>query len=113
MRAKSSRTIVAALALVAAALLATSDGRAADASVTTVTIDGFAFKPEVITVKAGATIVWRNTDPVPHTATAKDAGLDSGEIPANGSYRFVAREKGHFTYICTLHPVMRGTLVVE
>ena len=78
-----------------------------------VTIDGFAFKPDVVTVKAGATIVWRNTDPVPHTATAKEAGLDSGAIPANGSYRFVAKKKGRFTYICTFHPVMRGTLVVE
>ena len=110
MRAKSSRTIVASLALVAAALVAAGDGHAADASVT---IDGFAFKPDVVTVRAGATIVWRNTDPVPHTATAKDAGLDSDEIPANGSYRFVARKKGRFTYICTLHPVMRGTLIVE
>lgn len=113
MRVPSPRNVAAALALAAVALVAASHGRAANPTVTTVTIDGFAFKPDIVTVKAGATIVWRNTDPVPHTATAKEAGLDSGAIPANGSYRFVAKKKGRFTYICTLHPVMRGTLVVD
>ncbi|MGE5170554.1 MAG: cupredoxin family copper-binding protein [Rudaea sp.] len=105
--------MAATLALAAMALVAAGDGHAADPTVTTVTIDGFAFHPAVVTIKAGATIVWRNTDPVPHTATARDAGLDSGEIPANGSYRFVASKKGRFAYVCTFHPIMRGTLVVE
>ena len=113
MRLQSRRTVAASLALAALALVVAGDGRAADPAVTTVVIDGFTFKPDVVTVKAGATIVWRNTDPVPHTATSKEAGLDSGAIPAGGTYRFVAKRKGRFTYICTFHPVMRGTLVVE
>ena len=79
----------------------------------TVAIDGFAFKPPVVTVRQGETVEWRNTDPVPHTATAKDAGLDSGEIAANGTWRFTAKKKGRFGYVCTLHPIMRGELVVE
>ena len=113
MRLQSPRTVAAALALAALALVVAGDGRAADPAVTTVTIDGFAFKPDVVTVKAGATIVWRNTDPVPHTATAKEAGLDSGAIPANASYRFVAKKKGRFAYECTFHPIMKGEIVVE
>jgi len=102
----------AALFVAAALALAVANAEAAGA-VHTVTIDGFAFKPSTITVKQGDTIEWRNTDPVSHTATAKEAGLDSGEIPANGTYRFVAKKKGHFAYICTLHPIMKGELVVE
>ena len=103
----------AATLFVAAALaLLVADAEAAGA-VHTVTIDGFAFKPSTITVRQGDTIEWRNTDPVSHTATAKEAGLDSGEIPANGTYRFIARKKGRFAYICTLHPIMKGELVVE
>jgi plastocyanin len=90
-----------------------ANAEAAGAAVHSVTIDGFAFKPPTITVKQGDTIEWRNSDPVPHTATAKDAGLDSGEIPANGRYRFTAKKKGRFAYLCTLHPIMKGELVVE
>ena len=80
---------------------------------TTVTIDGFEFRPPAATVKAGDDVIWRNADPVPHTATAKDAGLDSGSINAGGTYRFIAKRKGRFDYICTLHPTMKGTLIVE
>ena len=78
-----------------------------------VTIDGFAFKPPTITVKQGESIEWRNDDPVPHTATSNAAGLDSGSIAAGGTYRFTAKKKGRFDYICTFHPIMKGEIVVE
>ena len=104
----------AVLAAGALALLAAPGAVAAPTpTVHTVTIDGFAFKPPSIVVRQGDTIEWRNDDPVPHTATATDAGLDSGEIAAGGRYRFVARKKGRFAYLCTLHPIMKGELIVE
>ena len=93
--------------------LAVTGSEAARVTVHAVTIDGFGFHPPSITVKQGDTIVWRNTDPVPHTATAKDAGLDSRDIAANGSYRFTANKKGRFTYICTLHPQMKAIVKVR
>ena len=105
-RAPAASLFAGALALVVASA-------AAAATVHTVTIDGFAFKPSTIVVKQGDTVEWKNTDPVPHTATAKDAGLDSGAIAAGGSYRFVAKKKGRFAYDCTFHPIMKGELVVE
>ena len=98
-------------ALAAALLFAI--GATAAPSVHTVTIDGFEFRPAVVTAKQGDVIVFRNTDPVPHTATAKEAGLDSGDIATSGTFRYTARSKGHFGYICTLHPTMKGEMVVE
>ena len=79
----------------------------------TVTIDGFEFPPPTVTISKGDVVVWHNKDPVPHTATAKDAGLDSAEIGANGSFRFTAARAGRFEYVCTLHPTMKGVLVVD
>jgi plastocyanin len=105
----SARGAAAPLALV---LLVTAS-EAAVAAVHTVTIDGFGFAPPSLTVRQGDTIEWRNTDPVPHTATGKEAGLESGEIAAHGSYRFTAKMKGRFAYLCTLHPIMKGEIVVE
>jgi plastocyanin len=93
--------------------LVTTGSEAAGGAVHEVTIDCFAFKPASITVKQGDTVEWHNTDPVPHTATAKDAGLDSGDIAANGTYRFTAKKKGRFAYLCTLHTIMKGELIVE
>jgi plastocyanin len=114
MRRRSRPGPRALATIVAVALaLAVTGSEAAGGAVHTVTIDGFAFKPPSITVKQGDTVLWRNTDPVPHTATAKEAGLDSHDIPANGTYRFTAKKKGRFPYICTLHPIMKGELIVE
>jgi plastocyanin len=101
-----------ALPLLSLAFLV-ANAEAAGAAVHSVTIDGFAFKPPTITVKQGDTIEWRNTDPVPHTATSKDGGFDSGEIAAGGKWRYTAKKKGRFAYLCALHPIMKGELVVE
>jgi plastocyanin len=79
----------------------------------TVTIDGTAFKPPAITVKAGDSVVWVNNDPFPHTATATAGSFDSKPIAAGQSWRFTPRAKGDFAYKCTLHPTMRGTLHVQ
>jgi plastocyanin len=79
----------------------------------TVVIDGTAFAPPVVRVHRGDRVVWVNRDPFPHTATAKDHSFDSRAIPAGGSWSRVASKAGTFEYICTFHPTMTGTLVVE
>ena len=99
------------LAAAVAALLI--GGANAAPVVHTVTIDGFEFHPPQITVGKGDVVVWVNKDPVPHTATAKGAALDSGSIAASGSFRFTATREGRFDYVCTLHPTMKGVLVVH
>jgi len=78
-----------------------------------VTIEGFEFRPPIATVRQGDIVEWRNNDPLPHTATGEDAGLDSGDIAANGVFRFTANRKGRFAYRCALHPTMKGELVVQ
>jgi plastocyanin len=57
-------------------------------------------------------VVWVNKDPFPHTATAR-GNFDSGSIAAGRSWSLVAREPGDYAYICTLHPGMKGTLIVQ
>lgn len=79
----------------------------------TVIIDAMRFAPEVIEVRAGDTVVWRNRDPFPHTATAADGSFDSGEIGPQRAWKFRARSKGEFDYVCTLHPTMKARLVVR
>lgn len=96
----------------AAAALAIHSASAAPA-VHTVTIDGFEFHPAELTVSNGDVVVWVNKDPVPHTATAARTSFDSGTIAAGGSFRFTATSAGRFDYVCTLHPTMKGALIVR
>ena len=78
-----------------------------------VRIEGMKFDPERLEVAAGDTVVWTNRDVVPHTVTAGGAKVESGEIAPNKSWRFVAKKKGEMPYLCRLHPVMKGLLLVK
>ena len=78
----------------------------------TVTIDGAKFSPETLTTAAGDTVVWVNNDIVAHTATATSNAFDSKTIQPGKSWKFVAKQKGEFPYICSFHP-MKGVLRVK
>ncbi len=73
----------------------------------------FQYQPASLTVQFGDTVTWINDDLVPHTATAGAKRFDSGSVDARGSWRYVAERKGTFSYECTFHPMMKGTLIVR
>lgn len=76
-----------------------------------VEIANFAFSPTVITVEVGATVTWTNKDEDAHTVaitgTAVSKPLQSGD-----SYAHTFGQPGTYTYRCTIHPNMRGMVVV-
>lgn len=115
MRARVRRTVRpgAVIAALAAAVAASAPGAfAAPKAAHVVAIDGTRYVPAEVTVKKGETVRWTNKDPFPHTVTAHGA-FDSKEIGAGGSWSWVARKPGRYDYICTLHPNMKGTVVVQ
>jgi plastocyanin len=71
------------------------------------------FQPAELTVNRGDTIVWKNEDIVPHSATARDASWDSKAINPDSSWRLVAEKPGRHDYYCVFHPTMRGTIEVR
>lgn len=93
-------------------LLAVALPLAAGAATHTVTIEGMQFVPATLGVKKGDRVVWKNKDVVPHTATAK-GGFDSRSIAAGKSWSHVARKPGRHEYVCSFHPGMKATLVVQ
>ena len=108
----------AAFLTVAAALLAGAGGVAAQQLATAparIEIRDFAFAPGTLTIPAGTSVTWVNQDDEPHTVTGtgpqnlfKSPGLDGGD---SFSVRF--DKPGTYTYICTIHPHMHGTIVVK
>jgi LPXTG-motif cell wall-anchored protein len=78
-----------------------------------VTIVDFEFTPATITIQQGDTVTWTNDGPTAHSATASDGSFDTGIFSAGGSRSHTFDEAGTFAYICTPHPNMTGTVVVE
>jgi len=78
-----------------------------------VTIVDFSFSPGTITIDQGDTVTWVNDGPTPHSATASDGSFDTGVFPAGQSRSHTFAQAGTFAYICTPHPNMRGTVVVQ
>ena len=79
-----------------------------------VDISNFAFNPPTLTVKVGTTVTWTNKDSVTHTVTS-DSGtlLDSPSIPPGQSFSFTFTSSGTESYHCTIHPMMKGKIVIQ
>lgn len=79
---------------------------------TPLTIKGFAFSPKALTVKVGTTITATNQDSTPHTWTSGPASFDSGNLAQGKSFSFTFKTPGTFSYVCSYHKSMVGTVVV-
>ncbi len=76
-------------------------------------IQSFTFTPGSITVVVGVnnTVTWTNHDTVDHTVTADDGSFNSTLTPgATFTHTFTA--PGTFTYHCSIHPYMKGSVTV-
>jgi LPXTG-motif cell wall-anchored protein len=80
------------------------------AASTSVAIENFAFSPATVNVDVGDTVTWTNGDSAPHTATGD--GFDTGNLDEGESGSATFSTAGSFSYICSLHPQMKGTVVV-
>ena len=79
----------------------------------TVAIVDFTFDPSELTAAVGDPVTWTNEDGVAHTVTSEGEGpLDSGDIEQGAVYEATFDQAGTFSYICTIHPTMQGTVEV-
>jgi YVTN family beta-propeller protein len=76
-----------------------------------VTINGFAFKPELLKVSPGTTVTWINDDGAPHSI-AVNSGAVSDTLMPGSDYSARFERPGDYTYTCSIHPYMVGKIVV-
>lgn len=77
-------------------------------------IKDFAFNPQTITVKSGETITWINRDEEPHTIVSVEKQFKkSPALDTDQQYTVTAGAPGTYSYFCSVHPKMTGTIVVE
>ena len=89
------------------------DPTANASSSASVTISDFQFTPKTVTVNEGDTVTWSNDGPSVHTATAEDGSFDTGALEKGESGSATFTQAGTISYICSPHPFMHGTVVVQ
>ncbi|MEQ9618122.1 MAG: plastocyanin/azurin family copper-binding protein [Deltaproteobacteria bacterium] len=82
-----------------------------------VNIKLFTFKPEVLEIPVGKTVVWTNGDAIEHSitqGTPDNPGpeFDSGFFTKGDTYSFTFTEVGEYDYFCKRHNSMRGRIKV-
>jgi plastocyanin len=77
-----------------------------------VAIADFAFAPAQLTVAAGTTVTWTNSDGFAHTVDAADDTFVSEALDQGATFSHTFDAAGTFAYICGIHPSMAGTVVV-
>ena len=88
---------------------------AADVTITMVGDRGNqSFSPNPSSMRVGQTVAWKNGDTTAHDATQDASRFGTGTISAGAtSAPITMSTAGTFTYHCTIHPGMVGTLVVQ
>ncbi|MBI5317295.1 MAG: hypothetical protein HZB34_15145 [Nitrospirae bacterium] len=77
------------------------------------------FVPKSATVASGAPIRWDNPTATEHTITHVDClkeptacAFDSGLVLPNGSFTVPGLAPGRYPYLCRIHPIMHGIIIV-
>jgi plastocyanin len=77
-----------------------------------VTIRDYTYSPSPLRIRAGSTVTIVNRDTAPHTATDDGGRWDTGALSQGQSATVTFDTPGTYTYFCTLHPTMKGRVVV-
>ncbi len=80
--------------------------------------DDRCYIPSLIVIEKGKQVTWVNEDSAFHSITSGFYDtptdlFDSGHLDPFESYILTFDETGTFDYFCTLHPWMKGQVVVE
>jgi plastocyanin len=77
-------------------------------------ISEYKFSPSVTVVPKGSKVVWTNNDPVVHTVTSDNGTELASSLIANGTaYYHIFNISGTFDYHCSMHPTMKGQVIVQ
>jgi plastocyanin len=74
--------------------------------------NGPGFVPTPLTVAAGTTVTWGNNDNTTHTTTSDKPGWDM-TLGAGGTATVKFDTPGTYTYHCSIHSFMKGTIIVQ
>jgi amicyanin len=103
-------TVGAAVALVVATPRTPSADAAKSAEIQ---IANFHYTPPTLVVAPGTTVTWKNADDSPHSVREKSGKFKSAALDTDDTFSQTFTAPGDYDYICSIHPYMRGKIVVK
>lgn len=76
-----------------------------------VNIQNSAFNPQSVAISTGDTVRWTNMDSATHTV--RGPTFESKVLEKGDTYEFLFTDAGTYNYDCSIHPSMKGTVVVK
>ncbi len=116
---RSSWLLIAALVLIplASGCGSSSEDGPSEAPVRTETVilKDSLYKPADIAIAAGETVTWVWEDgSVPHDVKSSSSEEQFGsKLQTSGTFSHTFRQPGRFSYFCSIHPNMKGTVRVS
>jgi len=90
-----------------------SSGSAPAGGGSTVEIMNFMFMPGSLTVPVGTTVTWKFDDSTAHTVSADDNSFASSPMANGQTFTHTFSTAGTVAYHCSIHPFMKGTIIVK
>lgn len=79
-----------------------------------VSVINFAFNPSTLNINRGDTVFWTNSDSAPHRVLGDNLDSLNGPVMNNAqTYSFTFTDSGTFNYHCSIHPMMKGSVIVK
>jgi plastocyanin len=76
-------------------------------------VEDLRFVESPVVIRAGATVTWVFHDaPIAHDVVGDDGSFASGAPQAGGAFVHTFAGTGTYTYHCSVHPYMTGSVVV-
>jgi plastocyanin len=85
----------------------------ASSATTTISIKRTGFVPASVTINQNDSVTWTNNDTIDHQVVANGGSFASPILKAGKSYTRTFRSGGTIRYHDSLHPTLRGTVVVR
>jgi len=77
------------------------------------------FSPSEVTAEIGQEVIWTNNDFAAHTVTSgtvengPDGTFGSELILAGESFAHTFDDAGEYSYFCSIHPWMKGKIIIQ
>jgi amicyanin len=110
---RALRMILLFTALASTPGFAEDPNNAGAGPVASVSMDHNTFIPSEITVVPGTTVTWVNKEAMPHTVVDVNKGFRSKTLVKDAQFSFTFTAAGDYDYLCSIHPNMKGKVIVK
>lgn len=78
-----------------------------------ISIQNFTFLPATLNAQIGVKVVWKQNDRAAHKIVSSEGLFASKDLDSGDEFSFVFTKTGEYDYYCSIHPSMRGKIIVK